>query len=292
MRLLVCDLDNTLYDWVGYFVPAFYSMVDEAVRITGCDRDELLDDFRSVHRLYKDSEYPFALLETGVVKRKFGQLDRREAAMRLDTAFHAFNSRRKNDLRLYPGVDETLRAISGAGIGLVAHTESSLYAAVDRLDRLGIANLFSRVYCRERPLSRHPNVEAAQTWLGKRATNPIVELSHHQRKPDVTVLLEICRGEGVSPQEAMYVGDSIARDVLMAKGAGLFAVWAKYGSSHSAEMYSRLVRVSHWSEEDIAREKELKDIAKSIAPDAVLDREFGEILPLLGVFERCKTRSW
>src|ERR1700737_3268202 len=68
-RLLICDLDNTLYDWVGYFVPSFYAMVDEAVRITGCDRETLLDDFRRVHQAREDSEQPFALLETETIKQ-------------------------------------------------------------------------------------------------------------------------------------------------------------------------------------------------------------------------------
>jgi hypothetical protein len=62
--LLICDLDNTLYDWVGYFVPSFYAMVDTAVQITGCERETLLDDFRREHRARGDSEQPFALLET------------------------------------------------------------------------------------------------------------------------------------------------------------------------------------------------------------------------------------
>lgn len=66
-RLLVCDLDNTLYDWVSYFVPSFYAMINSAVKITGCDREILLDDMRAVHRNYGDSEQPFALLETETI---------------------------------------------------------------------------------------------------------------------------------------------------------------------------------------------------------------------------------
>ena len=39
--LLVCDLDNTLYDCVAYFVPSFYAMVDAATSIMGCNRENL-----------------------------------------------------------------------------------------------------------------------------------------------------------------------------------------------------------------------------------------------------------
>jgi hypothetical protein len=100
-RLLICNLDNTLYDWVGYFAPSFYAMVDEAVRITGCDRETLLDDFRRVHQARDDSEQPFALLETETIKQIYQDVP---APSVLDPAFHAFNSSRLSNVRLYPTV--------------------------------------------------------------------------------------------------------------------------------------------------------------------------------------------
>src|SRR5262245_37086316 len=137
-RLLVCDLDNTLYDWVAYFVPAFYAMVGEVVRLTACDRERLLDDFRAVHRAHHDSEHPFALLETPVIREHFGKCTVEEIARELDSAFHAFNSSRKHNLKLYPGVRIALNELLDAGVVLVAHTESKLHAVVDRLTRLDL----------------------------------------------------------------------------------------------------------------------------------------------------------
>ena len=57
--------------------------------------------------------------------------------------------------------------------------------------------------------------------------NLVRKLAHHQLKPDPDVLLEICHTEGVQTYDAAYVGDSIARDMLMAKRAGVFAIWAE-----------------------------------------------------------------
>lgn len=37
IKLLISDLDDTLYDWTGFFVPAFYAMADEIARMTGID---------------------------------------------------------------------------------------------------------------------------------------------------------------------------------------------------------------------------------------------------------------
>lgn len=280
-RLLVCDLDNTLYDWVGYFVSAFYAMVDEVVRITNCDRNRLLDDFRAVHRKHHDSEHPFSLLETQTIQNLFPGQPLWEIAQRLDPTFHAFNVNRKKNLQLYPGVREELEILSQSGLVLVAHTESKLYAVVDRLTRLGLTGYFQQIYCRERPSSKHPTPETGRTWLDRFPMQKVVELSHRQRKPDPNVLLEICRVQKVSPAETAYVGDSVARDILMAKTAGVLAIWAKYGTIRPEDQYQHLVRISHWTSEDVERETKFKERAKKIHPDYVLENGFSEIVHVL-----------
>jgi len=105
-----------------------------------------------------------------------------------------------------------------------------------------------------------------------------VELSQHQRKPDPKVLLEICRREDMLPSEAAYVGDSMARDVLAATRADVYSIWAKYGAFHDDEAYQKLIRISHWTREDIARERALAIQAKGLMADYILERNFCEIL--------------
>jgi phosphoglycolate phosphatase len=282
-KLLICDLDNTLYDWVHYFVSSFYAMVDSVCAVTGCDRNVLLDDFRAVHQLHGDSEYPFSLLETDTVRQLFPHRSRAEAAEKLDAAFHAFNTARKSTLQLYPGVREGLDGLEAAGISLVAHTESNLLAVVDRLSRLDLTRYFSRIYCRERASSEHPKIEVGQRWLDSFPMHKVRELSHHQRKPNPDVLLEICADEGANVGETAYVGDSLARDIAMAKKVGAFAVWAKYGSSHAVGEYEKLVRITHWTRQDVERELLLKRESKALVPDYVLESSFLEVLPAVGV---------
>jgi phosphoglycolate phosphatase len=246
-RLLVCDLDNTLYDWVSYFVASFNAMVDAAVEVMGCDREQLLDDLRDVHQRHHDSEHPFALLETETVRMRYEGLTVREMAEELNPAFHAFNSMRIKTLELNPGVREGLDTLKRSGVRLVAHTESKLYGAYDRLHRLDILRYFQKIYCRERPRSVHPDHAKSVAWISRIPMDKVKELAHHQRKPDPDVLREICSAEGVLPASAAYVGDSIARDVLMAKRARVFAIWAAYGARHDRRVYADLVRVTHWT---------------------------------------------
>src|ERR1051326_79644 len=282
-RLLICDLDNTLYDWVGYFVPSFYAMVDVVVEITGCDKEKLLDDFRTVHQMHGDSEHPFALLETNTIKSLYRHATAAQIMMALDPAFHAFNSARKQNLHLHPEVRDTLDQLMKSGVKLIAHTESKLYGVVDRLNRLDLFRFFDKVYCRERSLSPYPKSEQSSEWFARIPMQKITELSHHQSKPNQAVLLEICRNEGVAGADAAYVGDSMARDVLMAKRANVFAIWAAYGAQHDDDLYRRLVRISHWTSEEVAQELTLKDEVKNISPNYVARRSFSDVLAALGI---------
>ena len=280
-KLVVCDLDNTLYDWITYFVTSFYSMVNEVVELTGCNREELLDDFQFIHRKYGDSEHPFSLLETNTIRRLFVGKSDKQIAEELDTALLAFNRSRKKTLCLYPGVYEGLNDIQRAGVKLVAYTESNLFSAVDRLNRLGIESFFEKVFCRRRSPSRHPDSRVAFDWFGRYSLEKFVELADYQRKPNAAVLIDICNQQGAELADVAYVGDSMARDILMAKEAGIFSIWAKYGAAYTASDYQRLVRITHWTAADVEREVKSAERVKRIKADAVLEENFAEIVGVL-----------
>jgi phosphoglycolate phosphatase len=279
--LLVCDLDDTLYDWFSYFVPSFYAMIDAAVDIMACDRERLLDDMKEVHQHHGDSEHPYALLETKTVSDRYPGYSRPDLARMLGPAFHAFNSSRKRRLRLYDGVSDTLDKLSLSGVTLVAHTESRVFAALDRMKRLDLLKYFKKIYCRERSESSHPDEAAASRWLGGFPLEIVQELSHHQEKPSRDVLMEICAVEDMSTGDAAYVGNSVAHDMLMAKRAGVFAVWAAYGAHPPDDLYTALVRVTHWDKEKQKKELQLRAEAASIQPDYVAWRSFSEVLAAL-----------
>ena len=286
VTLLICDLDNTLYDWVSYFVPSFYAMVDKVVELLECDQngqEQLLDDLRKVHQKYNDLEHPFSLLEARKIREMFPNLSRKELADKLDPAFYAFNVTRKKTLRLYPNVFETLKRLGQNDITLVAHTESRLHAALDRMNRLNLTQFFTRIYCREAAPTRHPSSERQKTIRRSYPSEKIRELSEHQRKPDKTVLNEICGNEGFNIGNVAYIGDSKVRDVLMARNAGVFSIWAEYGSKHDPLDWDKLVRISPWSDEDKEREKRLNGATKAIMPDFIAEHSFAQVLEALGL---------
>lgn len=273
-RALICDFDNTLYDWIGYFVPSFFAMVDAAVGIIGCDREQLLLDFKLVHQKHGDSEHPFSLLETSTVVRAFSGRSPQEIRRLLDPAFHAFNRARKEYLFAYEGVHDALERLSSIGIRIVGHTEARPLAVRDRLKRLSLERFFSRVYCRERAEAH------AQVDFDDANSSELVELSHHQQKPSASVLFEICDRENLNLAEAVYVGDSLFKDVSMANAANMPVAWAKYGTHAPPEVYAKLVSVSHWSDADVARARQFSRGEKRAVPTLTLERSLVEILPM------------
>jgi FMN phosphatase YigB (HAD superfamily) len=275
---IVFDLDNTIYDWYRAFIPAMYGMIDAACEILSCDKELLLSQLRNVHIRNHDVEHPFSIVETPLVQAIIESHSSDYAFKLLDPAFHIFNKLRKENLRLFEGAAETLAMLRTRDIAVFAYTDSKYYAALGRISRLNIADLFDRIYCREKSHTlkletyKHSDLSA----LG----NKIKELPSHQQKPNPVVLKELIQTENYEISACAYIGDSIAKDILMAKNAGCYSIWAKYGAYVDTAMYEKLVRISHWTEEDIELERRYREQAKNIKPDFVCERSITEILPL------------
>jgi FMN phosphatase YigB (HAD superfamily) len=281
VRLVVTDLDNTLYDWVSFFATAFSAMVDELVGILGVDRDLVLAEFKAVHQQRGSIEHPFAILELPTVHQRFGTSDRTEVWRRLARPLSAFEDARVRTLSLYPGVLEALVSLSKAGTKVVGHTEATDTNAHDRLVALGIEGYFTRLYATEGHAEPHPDPERRSPNVAD--LSKLIQLvPRDQRKPNPALLLDICAAEGVLPSETCYVGDSLPRDVAMANAAGVKSIWARYGTKYDRDLWKTLVQVTHWTPADVEREAALKHAAEGTRPDQTIDR-FDEIIELFGM---------
>lgn len=262
---LITDLDDTLYDWIGFFIPAFYAMVDELVVITGIDKNVLLSEFKERHQYYGSVEYPFVTLSLPSIKEKYSSLSDEELRIVLNEAFHRFNSVRKRNLQLYDGVEETLKELSDNNVTIIGYTESSPENGFYRLKRLGVAEYFSRVYTSttkyETPFPLDSKIKMVDT-----------------KKPDKKVLLEICQYEKCNPSEAIYIGDSLTKDIFMANSAGVTSILMQHPKEPN-DYYQKLVDITSWTDEDFERELKLKEECKekNIHADYVIN-QFKDLL--------------
>ena len=264
-KLIITDLDDTLYDWIGFFIPAFYALVDELVSITGIDKTVLLSEYKERHQYYGSVEYPFVTLSLPSIKKKYNSLSENELKLTLNEAFHKFNSIRKRKLTLFDGVEETLKALSEQGISIVGYTESQPENGFYRLKRLGVSQYFNKVYMSttkyKTPFPLDETIKTVDT-----------------KKPDKELLIKICRSEGFTEDETIYIGDSLTKDIYMANSAGITSVLVKYEKEPN-DYYQKLVEITSWTDEDFEREAKLKKECqkKNIHPNFVINK-FSDLL--------------
>lgn len=268
IKLLITDLDDTLYDWTGFFVPAFYAMAEEISSITGIEQPVLLEEYHKVHQELGTLEFPYATLRLPSIRAHFNGLSHTQMKMALRPAFNRFNIIREEYLHLFPGVEDTLEHLYQRGIDIIGYTESSQENGFYRLQKLGVDKYFKHVYA------------FVSSFKSGYAVDGRIK-TVQTKKPDVAVLRQILEAENKSPEEVLYVGDSLIKDIYMAKHIGTTAVLAQYPDKN-VELGEKLYAITSWTEEDFALERRLsRHMDESgIKPDYIISA-FPQLLDIL-----------
>lgn len=219
--LVITDLDDTLWQWVTTWCAGyrrFAAYLEQAHNVVTADADE------AWARFYADGggvEYP----PTPEYLVKYTALSPDDA----DAAYHAAvrESRVARDaaVMVFPGVHETLSALIAAGVTVVAHTDSPVTAAVHRLHTAGLDGAVHEVYAA-------PVFEDFGDGMRLLRTAD-VHVNSWEYKPSTRVLAEIMRRHGADPSTTFYVGDSLRRDMSMARNVGVTGLWARYGTEYA-----------------------------------------------------------
>jgi phosphoglycolate phosphatase len=281
VSVVVTDMDNTLFDWLEMWRTAFGAMLDRLIADSGVPRETLEEELSAVHRAHGTTEYAFAIQALPSLRARHPGED---LAARYAGAIEAYRGARRATLRLYPGVLDTLTALRAAGTRVVAYTESRAFHASYRARALGLDGVLDALYSPPdhalpegmslAELRRYPPERYGLRHTAHRHTREGVW------KPDAAVLLDLLRGDlGIEPAEAVYVGDSLTKDVAMAQAAGVVDVFARYGDVRARTGYELLRRVSHWTPAMLAGAERLAEA--DVRPTHVLRTGFAELLDLV-----------
>jgi len=277
--VLVTDMDNTLFDWLGMWQAAFGAMLEHLMADSGVPRATLEAEFFAIHQRHGTTEYAFAIQELPSLRARHAP-DAEDLPRRYAAAIDAYRVMRRRTLALYPGVRETLRAVRAAGALVIAYTESRAYYADYRVRTLELDGALDYLYS----LPDHALPEGVTASQIRRYPPEHYRLrstvARHTRegtwKPDASVLRDILSDVGAEPAAAVYVGDSLIKDVTMAQAAGVLDVFARYGDVRSRPGYDLLRRVTHWSPAMLARSEGIREA--DVRPTHVLGDGFAELL--------------
>ncbi|MEN5299013.1 HAD family hydrolase [Brucella sp. TWI559] len=274
VNTLIVDLDNTLYDWFHIWQSSFLPVYEGLRDRISVDSAELEKSIREIHRSRRTSEYTFLVDEL-----KLDTPDGSSLRDFLAQEIQLSKIERDRSLRLYPTVLKTLWQIKNRGARIIAYTESLSFYSGYRLKKLGLDGVIDYLYCpKDHDLPAGVGVSQIRSLPDEFYELQITEIRHtapNELKPNARLLREIITDLKAKPDECVYVGDSLFKDVAMAQDAGVHDVFAEYGVSQSHSGYELLRKVSHWTDEDIEREK--RTTSRTVVPSTSIDF-FGEIL--------------
>jgi phosphoglycolate phosphatase len=249
--------------------------------MTGTERGLLESEIRKVHQAHGTSEYSNLLNELPSLQMRSGNKVPIEI---FDDAVHALNSKRKSATRLYPGVRDTLLQLRQRGITIVAYTESIAYWTAWRIKHTKLDGIIDALYSApDHDLPNGTSFEDLRRPEYRLGEGYELDKTIHRHipkrevKPNPEILIDILSDLRYEIHEALYVGDSLMKDVAMAQAAGVLDAHAKYGEAQHVAEYDLLRRVSHWPDAVVEKEKELMT-QPDIVPTITLQRGFGEIL--------------
>jgi len=251
IRLVVTDMDNTLYSWVDYIVPAVEAMVDAVVKATGFPRIKVVQSLKRVYTKYESNEYPFALQESSIFTEfpEFGSFDK----LIIEPARVAFRDARKKYLKPYKGVEDTLAKLKEQRVIVVALTDAPRNPAQQRVKLMQLDRYLTALYTMpgftfpEGPDGSKlvaPDIIQKEERGGYEAACPAIELPREWEKPNTAGLQKILTTYGLQPTEVLVVGDSVKKDIAIAKELGCHDAWAEYGTYVGHEYRERLDIIS------------------------------------------------
>ncbi|MDG6244877.1 MAG: HAD family hydrolase [Methanolobus sp.] len=203
---IIFDMDNTLFD----FVEAKMIACTEIVGFLGTgDPGELFGYFRRKKHGFENPEN----IRDYMVDNNIHPLEKYKQCI------HIYESEKLKHIVLYPEVKETLEILKEMGLLLGIVTDASSHNARARLKKLGI--------------DKHMHSLTAHDMTGTKKPSP---------EPFIYALETM----GLSPREAIFVGDSLRRDIAPSKRLGMLTAYASYGDRNSAaDMTTGIERPDH-----------------------------------------------
>jgi len=280
--VVIVDLDNTLWDWLGIWHASFEAMLRELAIKSGLPESRLKADIQRVFEKRQTSEYSFVIEELQCLRELHPGVD---LSSIYESAINEFRKARSKKMKLFPGVYETLWRLHDCGCIVAGYTESMAFYTNYRIRKLSLDGLLDFIYSPQdhgipaglsREQMRFYESDRYRLKISKHEFTPQGAL-----KPNPVILESIIERIGANKKEVIYVGDSLMQDIPMAHAVGVADVYALYGECRNRPEYELLREVSHWPKQKIKDEVNIYN-QQHYDPHAsyILEHSFAQILNL------------
>jgi len=279
-KLLITDLDNTLYNLIDYFGPSFRGMVHALSRKTKIQEEVLLVDFKKVFLKRESLEYGFSVQELDAFK----SFSAEEKLSLIKLAKGAFKRGRDKYLKPYANVKDTLDWLTQHSVIIVGVSNAPFYNAQIRLKQLHLDKYFYGLAAREDLYL--PDDEYSQDINRKISVNKYEskriqkkwKLTKKQMKPNIYAYKKVMEDLEISPENTYVIGDSIAKDIQPAIEIGAKGIFAKYGEKNEKKNLDTVLSMTNWSKSEI----EKVFFEKHKEPDLIAD-DFSDLKNIIKV---------
>lgn len=277
INVVITDLDDTIWDWLKMWYSSFEPYLSRISTELEIDIEDLKKDFKKIHQTYHSTEASFIYDELETLsdnqKQRFILASNKQKSI-----LHEYYSLKKNNLLLYDGVYDTLKDLKSKGTLIIGFTESNAFFTKYRLKHLGLDGLIDYIYAPiDKDVPESVNIYYEEGFWEPKKTE-FRYLSPGTKKPAPEILEIIIRDFGIDKKKVIYIGDKLIKDISMANEAGVISVHAEYGEKIATNEYALLREVTHWTDEEVEKEKSFREKHQETAlADFTLKKSFKEL---------------
>lgn len=195
LKAVIFDMDNTLFEFVDAQVRGCKAVVE---RLGTGNKIDLFDFFLRRDFCFEDHQNIADYMQSLGINDD----------VKYSECCSAYESAKLGYLKPYEGIRMCLGRLRRRGLRLAVVTDATRENADARLRKTGLARYFDLVVALEETGKRKPNPDPIRLALERL---------------------------GVRPEEALFVGDSLVRDVAAGKATGVATVYAAYGDKNYRE---------------------------------------------------------
>ncbi len=293
-KLIVLDIDNTVFNWVEYYVACMCALADRVSLLTGIPRSVIFEESRPIFEREGSIEYPFLIQELPSVVAYYNHDIPRLLAEAVEEGRKAFNITAEICLKPYDDVIETLAKVKSLypNIPIIALTDAPRYVAMWKLNKLNLLPFFSAVYGLPDPNlpidEKTDEIKVDKEILVKHVKRSnfgfegrIRILPDDYEKPGVKGLKTVLMDHEMESHlgDVLWVGDNLRKDVGLGKRLGVHTGWARYGTDVKPEAREILLSFSPLGNvhKNVSLDPQNSDSPK---PDITLET-FADIIPAI-----------